>query len=230
MNGPQRFFSNQTKALISWACFVITLFAIGMIILKILQHPSPMKMFLASISFFTTQSVVLACFVMGLSVFKKEENKWFSYLSFIALIDIIVTTIVFNFVLVLMMDGYPFFQLMMHVIVPVCYLFYYFFIVKSTIKKQEIWIVLVHPFIFLVLVFTIINPFLGEVLVETVQDFNSSPYVYPFLDPQYFKDSIALTMILNALILSPTILLLSYGLRQWKIKIKNTMSIKKKYP
>ncbi|WP_334330883.1 hypothetical protein [Candidatus Phytoplasma prunorum] len=106
--------------------------------------------------FFTKQSNILIFIIYLLYFFKKKKYDWYSYLVFIGLIDIMMTGMIYHFIINKRSIINFFYKLNLknllsqleHTINPIFFLFFYFFLYKKTISYKNIWIALIHPSIY----------------------------------------------------------------------------------
>ncbi|MGA0448097.1 MAG: hypothetical protein ACLTFB_01860 [Candidatus Phytoplasma pyri] len=107
--------------------------------------------------FFTKQSNILIFIIYLLYFFKSKKYNWYKYLVFIGLIDIMMTGIIYHFIINKGKSFIHFFHKpnlekllsqLEHTINPIFFLFFYFFYTKKTISYKNIWIALIHPSIY----------------------------------------------------------------------------------
>ena len=94
---------------------------------------NPLELFLLTHFYFTTQSNILIVIVSLLYLFKQKRGPLFTSLSFITLINIFVTGVVFHTLLVPYMESVTFLNHVLHTINPILYIIFYFFIIKDII-------------------------------------------------------------------------------------------------
>jgi len=153
--------------------------------------------------YFTNQSVVLVWLTSVLFFTKIKNTNFFSYLSTISLISIFITMTGFHILLDIPKLTLHF-QLT-HTIIPLTYILYYYFVIKSTIPLKKFWITLIHP-----IMYALIFLLYGEI---------TSWYPYPFLDVSMLGLSNVLIFVF--IILLPIYLLLSLLLIYIKKKYLN---------
>lgn len=161
--------------------------------------------------YFTNQSNLLIMIVLLMYVFKKEDTKTYKYLSFITLISIVMTGLIFHTLLTYdaaaNVNG-PFLyrtglqNLLTHTINPIMYVIFYLFINKSTIKVKEFYVALIHPALYFAF-FMIYGP---------ITNF----YPYPFMDVS-INGLFGVFKII--LLIIPLVILLTLGLIYSKNKI-----------
>lgn len=183
--------------------------------------------FIELFSRFSKQSVILVFFVITLKLLKKNTNKkWFFYLSFITLIDILLSGIVYNSILD-KFNSLKYFYLdyqyltinfVEHVYIPIFYLIFFLFSNIKNIPLKNNYISLIHPFLYF-LIFVIIG----------LYDKNFIQYPYSFINPNkgicllkfiYQTEPKGwLGVFINFLFLSFVIFLMSFILIKIKINI-----------
>ncbi|WCA22544.1 hypothetical protein [Candidatus Phytoplasma oryzae] len=138
------------------------------------------------ISFFSRQSVILIFIIITLNLFTNYQNKkWFRYLAFIGLIDILLSSLAYNFIidnlnmLKNIYKNYNFLSISYfeNVVFPFFYLIFFF--VSKNIKNINLkknYISLIHPSLYLFF-FIIINSY----------NENLMPYPYSFINPKIGK-------------------------------------------
>ncbi|WIA07806.1 MAG: hypothetical protein BGWL_c3210 [Candidatus Phytoplasma cynodontis] len=193
--------------------------------------------FIQLFSRFSKQSVILVFIITTLKLFNKFTNKkWFFYLSFIALVDISLSSIVYN-VFIDKFDSLKKFYLdyqyltinfVEHIYVPVYYLIFFLFSNIKNIPLKKHYISLIHPF-FYFLIFVIIG----------IYDKNFTQYPYSFINPHigkcllrfiYNKDPKGwFGVFINFLLISLIIYLISFILIKIKMKIIRKNIKTKKY-
>ncbi len=158
---------------------------------------------LINIRYFTNQSNLLVFIVTFLMVFGFDQSKWFPKLALIALLDIVLTGIVYNLLLRELVVGFSevqlFIMLVTHTIVPILYVILYFIFVLDRPKIQSIYWMMLHPFLYF-MIFQITGLF-------------TQYYPYPFMDPNQGVGSFLIT---NLVIILP--LLVLFGLAFIKLK------------
>lgn len=159
--------------------------------------------------YFTNQSNLLIIIVLVMYLLKKENSKTFKYLSFVTLVSITMTALIYHLLLTPVIDptepllfrtGIQ--SLMSHTINPVLYIMFYFFINKTTVKLGEVYLGLIHPLLYFAY-FLITGPF-------------TNFYPYDFIDVS--KNGIWSVLGISAMII-PIVLGLSLGLIALKRKL-----------
>ena len=205
--------------------FVTSLVAISLLIGRIFIDSAPLDRFLVTIFYFTTQSNILVFVSMLLFLLNKEHRIWCKIISFIALVDITITGLVFYLFLSSYMVNVGLMQHLLHLGVPLLYLAFYFILLTSKISLKNFWIALIHPTVFIVSVYTWIHPFFGEMLSRVMTNIEGASYVYPFLDPSNYAQGTTGLLLFNLGLLTPFIILISLGLILLKNKFESRLSI-----
>lgn len=200
--------------------FIVSLLAVSLLVGRVLLSENPFNRFLVTIFYFTTQSNFLIFFVILFYLLKKDKGNLFKVFAFIALIDITMTGFFFHILLASYMENVGFMQQVLHTVVPIFYIAFYFIILKDTIKINKFWISLIHPVIYVVLVYLLIHPFFGDILIEVMTDLPGASYVYPFLDPSRYSMGVPGLLIFICCILTPVILLTSLLMIYTKSKLE----------
>src|SRR5690554_2191614 len=152
--------------------------------------------------YFTNQSNLLFFVVFLMIYFKKDNNKYFKILSFITLISLTITGVVFHLlltdtvgnnsgVITSIYDLNNFQNLVTHTINPLYYFIYYFVFIIDNIKLKEFYIGLIHPILY----------FLIILLLGPITNF----YPYPFLD--VCQNGLGEVLKMTLLIMLPLILI-----------------------
>ena len=189
--------------------FLVSSWAIFLLVYRIFEFPNQQDRALATLFYFTTQSNILIWFVLLLGFTKFAHHKWVQYLAFIALIDILITGIVFHVFLASFLDQIELMQHVLHTVVPITYLLFYTLTIKQKLPIRKFYIALIHPLIFLISVYLFIEPIFGDILNVIYPDLESARYVYPFLDPVYYELKILGLIGFISLVLTPFICLIS---------------------
>lgn len=92
---------------------------------------------------FTNISNLLVFVIVVMYLFKLDKTKFFKYLTFIGIIAILMTGIIYH---VLISDGDGMFNdQVVHTINPILYLLFYVFLVSPSIKFKYIWVGFILP-------------------------------------------------------------------------------------
>jgi len=170
--------------------------------------------------FFTTQSNILVLIVTLLFLLKFDRKNWFKYLSFIGLVNIFITALIFNTLLGPFMDHLNLIQYVLHVIVPILYVILYFVFMPSSLNVKHFFFGMIYPVTYVVLVYMVIEPFLGRFLIFALDDFDGSRFVYPFLDPSTYSNYPKGTMLVFFMILGISLFGITFLLNFLKTKIE----------
>ncbi|WBL31415.1 hypothetical protein [Candidatus Phytoplasma sacchari] len=188
--------------------------------------------FIELLARFSKQSIILVFFIITLKLFKKNVNKkWFYYLSFIALVDILLSCIIYNVIIDKFSSLKKFYldyqyltiNFVEHVYFPIFYLIFFLFSNIKSISLKKNYISLIHP-LFYFLIFVIIS----------LYDPNFCKYPYSFMNPKIGKCLLKfiynkepknwLGVFINCLFISFIIYLISFVL----IKIKEYIILNNK--
>lgn len=128
---------------------------------------------LGNIHYFTNQSNLLVFIVSFLMVFGWDKSNWFKRIALIALLDIILTGLVYNILLRDLVVGFSetklFIMLVTHTVVPILYTLLYLVYVLDKPVFKDIYVMLAHPFLY----------FLFAQIIGAFTQY----YPYPFLNP-----------------------------------------------
>lgn len=168
---------------------------------------------LNNIRYFTNQSNLLVFIVTFLMVFGWDKSKWFPKIALIALLDIVLTSIVYNLLLSDLVVGFSevqlFIMLVTHTIVPILYMILYFIFVLDRPKVQSIYWLLLHPGLYF-MVFQITGIF-------------TSYYPYPFMDP---NQGIVSFLVTNLVVMLPLLVLFGLAFIKLKQYLFDTLKLK----
>ena len=206
---------------LSWCVIGITL-----LVTRILESTHILNAFIATMLFFTTQSNILVVIILLLFLFNFSSKRWFIHLSFICLVNISITSLVFNILLGPNMDSLNLIQYVLHVIVPILYLIFYYVFIHTEIPLKRFYIGIIYPLIYLISIYTWIEPIFGDKIEDSLENFNVSRYVYMFLDPSNFSLGLLGSIGFNLFILGGLIALLSLLLNFLKIKLTQILKTK----
>jgi hypothetical protein len=167
---------------------------------------------LGNIHYFTNQSNLLVFIVTFLMVFGWDKTTWFKKLAIIALLDIVLTGLVYNLLLRDLVVGFSevklFIMLVTHTIVPLLYVVLYFVFVLDRPTFKSIYWLLLHPMLYF-MVFQITGLF-------------THYYPYPFMNPNQGLVSFLVT---NLLILLPLLILFGLGFIKLKQYLFDTLKL-----
>lgn len=186
---------------------------------------NPLELFLLTHFYFTTQSNILIVIVSLLYLFKQKRGPLFTSISFITLINIFVTGVVFHTLLVPYMESVTFLNHVLHTINPILYIIFYFFIIKENLPAKKFYLSLIYPIVYMLLVYIIIEPIFGNMMEVNLESFPSARYVYPFLDPGNYERGVRGLLMFNLGILAPLISLISFGFCYLKSRFEKEVTL-----
>ncbi|MFU8793553.1 MAG: hypothetical protein ACNA7K_05950 [Acholeplasmataceae bacterium] len=172
------------------SAFLMSSWAIFLLVERIFAFPNQLDRAIATVFYFTTQSNLLVWVVLVQSFTKLTAKSWFKTLSFIAVIDIIITAVIFHLFLAPFLHSVELMQHVLHTFVPLIFVMFYALFLSSKMAYKKFYLSLIHPLIFLFLIYVFVEPFFGDRLNVIYPDYESARYVYPFLDPAYFSSGI----------------------------------------
>lgn len=227
--------SNWTRVLrdrdkfIKW--FPILVLSWGLIgILQLLGRAllggTPGPSLLITSIYFTTQSNILITLVVTLFLLGFSEKNWFKNIAFIALLNIVITGIIFHILLTPYMASVSFMNHVLHTINPILYSIFYFVIITNYIHLKKFWISLIYPLIYLSFVYMIVEPLFGDLFDLIMPDFEGARYVYPFLDPRLYSTGVRGLLLFNLGILAPLICILATLLIFLKLRLEKKIQQK----
>ncbi len=168
---------------------------------------------LGNIHYFTNQSNLLVFMVSFLMVFGWDKTNWFKRIALIALLDIILTGLVYNILLRDLVAGFSetklFIMLVTHTFVPVLYTLLYLVYVLDKPPFKAIYLLLIHPGLYFI-IFQITGLF-------------TDYYPYPFLNP---NQGIGSFLVTNFIILLPALCLMGLGLIWLKQRLYTWLKLK----
>ena len=203
--------------------FLCSVWGIALLILRIFDSTHILSAFVSTMMFFTTQSNILVLMITLLFLLKFDRKKWFKSLSFIGLVNIFITALIFNTLLGPFMDHVNLIQYVLHVIVPVLYFILYFVFMPSRLNIMHFSIGMIYPVLYVISVYLVIEPFLGNFFIHALDDFDGSRFVYPFLDPSTYSIYPQGTMLIFFIILGISLIGLTFLLNFLKITIEEAL-------
>jgi len=212
--------SRYLSFIYTFLVFLCSVWGIMLLILRISNSIDILNAFVSTMMFFTTQSNILVLIVTLLFLLKFDQKNWFKYLSFIGLVNIFITALIFNTLLGPFMDHVDLIQYVLHIIVPVMYSILYFVFMPSSLHIKHFFVGIIYPVIYVILVYIVIEPFLGRFLIHALDDFDGSRFVYPFLDPSTYSIYPQGTMLIFFIILGISLFGITFLLNFFKIKIE----------
>lgn len=210
----------QAKRTIAYLVFSWGLFGIFLQFTRSFFSPQPLESFLTNFVYFTTQSNIFITIIAYLYIRGKLHGSLYSSLSFIALLNIFITGVVFHILLTPYMSQVSFLNHVLHTINPILYIIFYFTLITEFPPIKKVWISLIYPLIYALLVYIFIEPVLGDLLDQLIDVFDSARYVYPFLDPSNYDNGLLGAILFNLGVLAPIMLVLSFLLLYLKQKFE----------
>jgi hypothetical protein len=156
--------------------------------------------------YFTLQSNLLVLATTTAFLLCFQDKKWFKYLSAIALINIIITGIVFHVLLAEYIDGLH--SHLLHTFTPILYVLFYFTSITNVLKTKQFYVMLIYPLVYF-LIFLIIGAVTGYAPYDFMNVSISG--VWPVIQLTIF-------MMMPAIIILSIILLYLKNLLESKIK------------
>ena len=174
--------------------------------------------------YFTTQSNSLVILIPLLFILGFNDKNWFKMLAFITLINITMTSIIFHVLITPFMSSVGLMQHILHTTNPILFIIFYFVIITDFVPLKKVWIGLLYPLIYILFVYLIAEPILGDLLELASPSFQSARYVYPFLDPHQYQHGILGLLVFNFGIIAPLILLFTLFLAHLKKKFESNLA------
>ncbi len=211
------------KMLMKWFPVLVLLWGIlGIILLlgRALLSDNPGLYLLMTSFYYTAQSnifitVILILFLLGFS-----EKKWFKDLSFIALVNIIMTGIIFHTLLKSNFANISFLRHVLHTINPILYFLFYFISVPGYVGFKKFWISLIYPILYFLYIHLFVEPLFGDLLDRLMVEYDDARYVYPFLDPGFYNNGYVGLFVFIFAILAPIICTLALSIDFLKFKLE----------
>jgi len=205
--------------------FLFSFTAMCLLLGRVFIDEHPLDRFLVTIFYFTTQSNLLIFFILLLYILKKDTHRWYPKICFIGLIDITITGFVFHLFLASYMTNVGFMQHLLHTVIPLFYLLFYFVVLDHKLELKNFWICLIHPLVFVVSIYTWIHPLFGDLLSRVMTDLQGASYVYPFLDPSNYARGTLGLILFNLGFLTPIVILISLLLLYLKTKLEQKVHL-----
>lgn len=197
---------------------------VGYQTLRSLLGTNPFGYTLITYFYFTTQSNILVIIVASLFLFRQKKSIHQSTLSFITLVNISMTGIVFHTLLTPYMVSVGFINHVLHTINPILYFIFYFLFIKDELPMKKFWIALIYPLLYMSFVYIVIEPVFGDLMDSLMSTFPSARYVYPFLDPGSYQRGVLGLLLFNLGILAPLIVLFSFLLIYSKSRFEHKIN------
>lgn len=168
---------------------------------------------LGNIHYFTNQSNLIVFLATFLMMFGWDKSVWFKKIAIIALLDIILTGLVYNILLKDLVVNFTetqlFIMLVTHTIVPLLYTVLYLVFVLDKPSYKDLYILMIHPGLY----------FISAQVIGLFTHY----YPYPFLNP---NQGILMLLVLNLGILLPLLVLGGYGLIALKRYLNDALQLK----
>lgn len=168
---------------------------------------------LGNIHYFTNQSNLIVFLATFLMMFGWDKSVWFKKIALIALLDIILTGLVYNILLKDLVVDFTetqlFIMLVTHTIVPLLYTVLYLVFVLDKPSYKDLYILMIHPGLY----------FISAQVIGLFTHY----YPYPFLNP---NQGILMLLVLNLGILLPLLVLGGYGLIALKRYLNDALQLK----
>ncbi|HCZ23541.1 MAG TPA: hypothetical protein DHV05_01600 [Acholeplasmataceae bacterium] len=200
------------------------LLGVGLQTGRSLLGSEPLAYTLITHFYFTTQSNLLVVIITSIYLFKQKRGPLFTSFAFITLVNLSMTGIIFHALLTPYMGQISFLNHVLHTITPILYILFYFLIIQPHLRISKFWVSLIYPLVYLVLVYTIIEPFFGDLMERLFSTFSNPRFVYPFLDPASYETGVQGLLLFNLGILAPLIAIFSFILCYLKSKFEVKLS------
>lgn len=162
---------------------------------------------IGNIHYFTNQSNLLVFIVTFLMVFGFDKFKGFKALSSIALLDILLTGVVYNLLLREYARDFneikQFLMLVTHTIVPILFTILYLGFIEAEPRFKDIKLLWIHPTLYFI--------------VAQIAGIFTNYYPYPFINPD---QGVIQMLFINFFLVFPTLTLTGLGL----IKLKQFLN------
>jgi hypothetical protein len=191
--------------------------------LRIINSDHFLNAFVTTLVFFTTQSNILVFVITILFLLNFHNKKWFNILSFITLVNIFITGLIFNTILGPYMGNLDLIQYVLHTINPILYIILYYIFIPTKIDLKHSFIGIIFPAVYIIAVYTLIEPYLGNYIFNTFNEFDGSRFVYPFLDPNYYEVYEKVTLFYALFLLGLSATILTFLLNILKNKLENSI-------
>lgn len=168
---------------------------------------------LGNIHYFTNQSNLIVFLATFLMMFGWDKSVWFKKIALIALLDIILTGLVYNILLKDLVVDFTetqlFIMLVTHTIVPLLYTVLYLVFVLDKPSYKDLYILMIHPGLY----------FISAQVIGLFTHY----YPYPFLNP---NQGVVMLLVVNLGILLPLLVLGGYGLIALKRYLNDALQLK----
>ncbi|CCV64335.1 conserved hypothetical protein [Alteracholeplasma palmae J233] len=192
--------NNLTRYIIVGTILFFAALGVLLSLIDSITHNKPLDM----IAYFTNQSNILVVVVLSLYFFNKQDEKWYRILSIVALVDILMTGLIYHFVIngIANIGNMSFNGQLVHTITPLLFPVFYYLLVKGVVTFKQLSFALVHPLIY----FSFFMIFGG--LIKW--------YPYDFLNPTLPNKSLGSVAAFSLGILLPIILVFTLVLATLK--------------
>ncbi len=199
--------------------FIILLWALGFSLQtrRVINYDDSRSGLLMIATFFTNHANLFV-FISTLLILLKIKNKHVDRFHYIAAVDITITGLVWLTLLLPFMPKVTFLQVLLHGIIPPIYMTFFLLSYKTSLRRKNAWIALIHPFLYFIFVYTIAHPLYGDYLYNLFP-LEVDSYIYPFLNPAYFEHGLIGMLLVNYLILFPVAFLLSFVILLFKERV-----------
>jgi hypothetical protein len=198
--------------------FLFSLLGMILLMARALRNDDPAHALIATSFYYTTQSNVIVFIVLSLYVLGFRKARSFHILAYIAAVDISVTGIIFNVLLTSYVPEMNFMQYLLHLIIPILFVTFYVLIINTKLTFFNIFVIFVHPILFLMSVYLLASTYFKDLLRLTYPDFDRPEYIYPFLDPINYEQGVVGVLRFGSLVLVPLFIVL--GIIFFYVKIK----------
>lgn len=193
----------KMRKVIAGIIFAFALYSV----VKMFFEPSFMDV-IANFKYFTNISNLLIMVVLGLYLFDFQEKNWFKYIALIALVNILMTGIIYHLLVngISQFGQVTFDSHIKHTVNPVLYPIFFYLLVSPSVKLSKFWVTMIFPlayFLFFVAFGQIIEP------------------PYNFMNPYANGNTLISVLTFCLLVLLPVIAVFTLGLmalKRWEEK------------
>ena len=214
---------NVIHKYVAWFVLLNALLGIFLQLIRAFLYEEKAAALATTFVYFTTQSNLLIAITSSLFLLGFSQKKWFFNLSFITLVNISITGIIFHLLLTPYMAKVDILQHILHTSNPIFYILFFFIFIPQILPPKSFWIGLIYPLVYMVFVYIFFEPVLGNLLEIASPNFESARYVYPFLDPSQYDSGYAGLLLFNLGLIAPIILIYTFLLtllkRKFELKI-----------
>ena len=208
--------------------FVLLWGILGIMLLvgRALLSDDPGLFLLMTSFYYTAQSNVFITIILILFLLGFSRKKWFKDLSFIALINIIMTGLIFHTLLKSSFTNISFLRHVLHTINPILYFIFYFILIDGYVEFKRFWISLIYPILYFLYIQLFVEPLFGNLLDRLMIEYDDARYVYPFLDPGFYSNGYVGLLVFIFAILAPLISLLALSIDLLKFLLEKKVASK----